>query len=92
MCGRNRALVGTLNQVVGAATCSLSITQEKDTHLMLREPPVRWLRRAVHRSLHVAVVGGLVATRTVTSPPVLATGIDLPVECVIDCDIRPRYG
>ena len=91
-CVRNRRLVGTLHQVVGAATRSLLITQENDTHLMLREPPICWLGRTVHRSLHVPVVGGLVATRTVAPPPVLATGIDLIVECVIDCDVRPRYG
>ena len=78
--------------MVVPAAGALQLTTPLHTHLMLREPPVRRLRGSVHRALHVPEVRRLVAARSVTAPPVLATRVHLIVECVIDGDVGVRCG
>lgn len=52
--------------------------------LMFTPPWVSCGGDPVHRSLHVAKVGFPLLARTVTAPPVLAVGIHLIMESVVD--------
>ena len=57
---------------------------------MSLEPPVRLLRRTVHRSFHKSIVGSSLSARSIALPPPPSARIDLVVEVVIDGDTGAR--